>query len=538
VVSTVSERESGSGGVPARRGFKYQDHVAAQLVLKMLEDPRIVQIECETSDDITIVWSTETGIHSEYVQVKTTDADRKWSRAELKQREIRNRPTSLIEKSLLCDRLGANARFRIVTSRDVRKELACLTIPFAKRTADSSLEELAVYMAGVYTTTSGNGNGLGYWARNTYWQITGDMEALESANAWEIARIAEQEGTNPSHSHTLEIYRDLMSKVDKAALAPKETSASEKVITREQALDWWRTHLDQTDAALKATSKPYRIRTEAFFAQVHHFTEAEFRRLVTGYDAQFELGTWRAEPLATYLAEWLPELALKASELVQVNHLNLRQKLATAVKKIEAERSIEPERVLAEMLLHVILRHHFGSEPTACKLFYKTIYGTLASGSAHIVRVDGREELWLGRAKIATIEARSAEISAIRAELEACLDPALLKDEREVILSLREPKHLQSFDIERCLRKHAPLDQLLEVLCLPILLGYDSGVLARGYSSDYERELIAEIEQVYQDIVSVLPSTGIKAKIHVFLIPVECVRTLVELFQKKIRGEI
>lgn len=49
------EEKSDAGAVAARVGFKYQDHVAAHFVLKMIGDRRILQVECETSDDITVV---------------------------------------------------------------------------------------------------------------------------------------------------------------------------------------------------------------------------------------------------------------------------------------------------------------------------------------------------------------------------------------------------------------------------------------------------------------------------------------------------
>ena len=46
---------SDAGGVAARLGFRYQDHVAAMIVLQMIDDRRILQVECETSDDITLL---------------------------------------------------------------------------------------------------------------------------------------------------------------------------------------------------------------------------------------------------------------------------------------------------------------------------------------------------------------------------------------------------------------------------------------------------------------------------------------------------
>ncbi|KRQ12307.1 hypothetical protein AOQ73_04150 [Bradyrhizobium pachyrhizi] len=120
---------SDAGGVAARIGFKYQDHVAASFVLEMIGDPRIVQVECETSDDITRILRFEGREFPEYVQVKTTDRDKNWTATEIASRANKNAPTSLIEKSLLADKHGPGARFRIVTRRSVNASLDEYGIP-------------------------------------------------------------------------------------------------------------------------------------------------------------------------------------------------------------------------------------------------------------------------------------------------------------------------------------------------------------------------------------------------------------------------
>ena len=61
------------GGVAARQGFRYQDHVAAQFVLHMIGDPTLLRVECETADDVLLVWAGDAGERPEYVQVKTTE---------------------------------------------------------------------------------------------------------------------------------------------------------------------------------------------------------------------------------------------------------------------------------------------------------------------------------------------------------------------------------------------------------------------------------------------------------------------------------
>jgi Cap4 SAVED domain/Cap4 dsDNA endonuclease len=526
------------GGVAARQGFRYQDHVAAQFVLHMIGDPTLLRVECETADDVLLVWAGDAGERPEYVQVKTTEGDKKWSQTEICARDpgAASRPTSLIEKSLLADAIGAAAQFRIVSRRDVSKALAPLRSPLEKRSQEdsSAVEELGRKLAKKWGTASRAGHDLAYWARNAHWQVSGPIEGLTAQNQQALLRLADQHGANPTHGHASAIYEDLLGWVDRAATASRVSTPDDKVISRSAVMNWWNRHLADTEAATRRTSKPYRAVTDEFLAELHNVTEDEIHRALTGYDARYERRRWRSEPLAEYLANWLPEVALKASELVEVQHLNLREKMRAAFREIKRHREVNPERLLAEILLHAVLRHRFKSEPIACKLFYQSGTATKTFGNAHIVHGEAQDQLWLGRATLATAETYDAVLSAVLDELSHILDPDLLKEEREVILTLREPQHLLPTTLEAALKRNSPVDDLMEVLCIPILVAYDSVVLSGGFAADYRDRLIVEVTERYSLIKPMLPGAVERIRVHIFLIPIECVTTLAEQFGRKI----
>lgn len=533
-----SSSESDVGGVAARQGFKYQDHVAAQFVLSMIGDPRLLRVECETFDDILLVWSMGVGERYEYVQVKTTEDDKKWSLTEICRRKTgpgASRPTSLIEKSLLADATGCEARFRIVSRRDVSKGLEPLKIPFESHARNgASVKELGDKLVKNCATTSPVGHDLAYWARNALWEVSGSVEGLIAQNQQRLLLLAESHGANPTHAHVKSIYESLLSWVDRAATASKMSASDEKAISRPAAIEWWDHHLEETEVAARRTLKPYRAKAAEFFTELHYIAEDNIQRALTGYDARFELKRWRSEELAEYLADWLPEVALKASELVEVQHLNLRQKLCSALREIERHRDVNPERLLAELLLHALLRQRFRSEPIACKLFYQSRSGTKMFGSAHIIHGGAQDQLWLGRATVATAATYDAVLKAIVEELSLVLDRDLLKDEREVILTLREPQHLLPTTLEAALERNSPIDDLLEVLCIPILIAYDSAVLGRGFSANYREMLVEEVTERYTAIKPMLPQAVATLHVHIFLIPIECVTTLAQQFGQKI----
>lgn len=191
-------------------------------------------------------------------------------------------------------------------------------------------------------------------------------------------------------------------------------------------------------------------------------------------------------------------------------------------------------QLLAEILLHAVLRHHFKSEPIACKLFYASASGTKTFGNAHILHGNEGDELWLGRASITTASLYDSVVDSIMTEISHVLDQDFLKEEREVIVTLREPQHLLSTTIDSVLKRHAPIDDLIQSLCLPVLIAYDSGVLNNGFAEDYRTKLITEVTERYIHLKAILPAVVTSIRVHMFLIPVECTATLTQQFSQKI----
>jgi hypothetical protein len=523
---------SDAGGVAARKGFKFQDHVAALFVLDMLGDLRIRQVECETSDDITIK-RTRNGQNSiEYVQVKTTDGNSKWSLREITDRSVKSKPTSLIEKSLLCDNDILDASFRIVSSRAPNKALYPLMEPLALRDPLGDIAILANKLQAKYAKTkSPNGRDLDYWTRNTFWEVHPSSDFLEMKNLQAINRLAEDKGSNPTNSHVRSIYKELLEIVEKAASTSRLDPAA-KTITQDQAGTWWSEKLAEVQERQRATAKPYRERGDKFFVQIHEFREETSRRYSSGYDAQFERRVWRGPQLARYLADWIPEVSLKASELSEIDQLNLRRKMEDGFKAIRADRNINGDLLLGETLLHAVMRHFFVSEPIACKLFHRSPSGDGVTKNAHIVHTPNGDQLWLGRCFLFRGSQSSEMLMSAMDALADALQTEVLKEERNVILQLREPQHLMANNLDDALDRGAPIDALIEVLCLPILIAYESTVINGGHAVDYQVKLQAEAEATAAALIAALPNTLFEVQVHIFLVPVLNIDELTTDFAK------
>jgi len=201
-------RPSNKGGPAARQGFKYQDHVAASFVLKMLADSNYLQVECETADDIVAVYYLGETLVNEYIQVKTTEDDKKWNLDQSTKLDNRKPNTSLFQKSLLCDKRLGGARFRIVSKRDVANVLRCFTVELEKRILPDEATSRGAKLAEKFSKTlSDQKRDFNYWADNFVWQVCGAQDSMEALNIKLLSELAEQYGVSPNHSQCKKYMR-------------------------------------------------------------------------------------------------------------------------------------------------------------------------------------------------------------------------------------------------------------------------------------------------------------------------------------------
>jgi hypothetical protein len=146
-------------------------------------------------------------------------------------------------------------------------------------------------------------------------------------------------------------------------------------------------------------------------------------------------------------------------------------------------------------------------------------------GAAHIRHAPNGDELWLGRAELISTTDLGALTVSIDAALTNALSPAVLSEERQIILQLREPQHLTANTLEEALATGAPVDTLIKALCLPLLFVYD-----------YQKKLVGEIEDLYDAVKDAIPADISEVRVHVFLVPVESFSTLTQAFSERLES--
>jgi len=517
-------RPSNNGGPAARQGFKYQDHVAASFILKMLADTSYVQVECETADDIVAVYYQGDTLINEYIQVKTTEDDKKWNIDQSTKLDDGKPDTSLFQKSLLCDKRPGDARFRIVSKRDVANVLRCFTVELGKRVLPDEATSRGSKLAKKFPKTlSDQKRDFNYWADNFVWQVCGAMGSMEAVNMKLLFELAEQQGMRPNHSQCKNIYSEFLEWADEAATANVITESANKIITREQAYDRLEALFQAAERDTASYAKPYLTKPEPFLAEFHSTSEANVVRSLAGFDVQYDFEEWRCHEFAEHLVQWLPEFCLRASEIANFQVHHSREVLAKSVGKINTT-SLPRERFLAEVILHSILRSKHSSQPIACKVFFEQQGKLSEFGNAHVVQERGRpDELWLGLSRMIFTGKMDDSLDEICNVLDDTISKTALISERNIIVTLREPQHHRptAEKFNAALSRNGRAEDLLKVLCFPVLLAYDSNTLAGGYLAQYITNLKAEVTEHYTTLTRKLTPKIDQVRLVVYLVPIQ-----------------
>lgn len=237
------------GGVDARIGFALQDHVAVGFCLEMLATPSLRQVWCENQDDITLIWQNDNAELVEFVQVKSNEPDQLWSVAMLCRREktatkVSGAGTSIVERSLANDRCNEPCRFRIVTARPVNGDLKILTLPLDsphRKPSAAAIRSLETKLARLLgTCCSPNNNTFNMWLSVTVWDVRHCEENVHKDNLIKLQKLLESDGTWLFSDQVAELAAQLLVRVETAAKARWETSASEKKIERNELMAWLR----------------------------------------------------------------------------------------------------------------------------------------------------------------------------------------------------------------------------------------------------------------------------------------------------------
>ena len=253
--------------------------------------------------------------------------------------------------------------------------------------------------------------------------------------------------------------------------------------------------------------------------------------------AGFERGEWRKSDFVEHVFDYLVEFALKWSQLQTLNSATAYRMIEDAARRVYESEKYGKRGEFGELLLHAALRSHFDSEPAVSKLFYKTGDNDTVKGfdCVHVVDRDDADglELWLGEAKFYA-DIGDAVQKAI-ASLEELTETERLKREFVLIRGLVDDDWPYAEEF-KALTEGKSLDEVFDVLRIPVLLTYDSSAV-NGHNricEAYEAALHEEVETIFSRFKSNarLPAD---IYIHLILVPLKNKAELNEALHKRLK---
>lgn len=223
------------GGVPARRGFRIQDHVATGFLIQMNADTALIAVYCEAADDILLLWKRSEVLEPEFVQVKAEEPAQLWTLTKFCAQPSGKK--SIVELSLLRDQWKEECRFRIVVTRDLDPGLEPFTreIEHVTRsaTADVFIETHAYLVEKLGAVESPSGSTLDYWLARTVLEVVHSEKVVRLLNLNRLEQVLEQNTWNLTSDQREVVYEHLARVAKDAADADGQAQPDAKKLARE-----------------------------------------------------------------------------------------------------------------------------------------------------------------------------------------------------------------------------------------------------------------------------------------------------------------
>ncbi len=254
-----------------------------------------------------------------------------------------------------------------------------------------------------------------------------------------------------------------------------------------------------------------------------------------GLCAGFESRQWRKDQLVNYLFEYLPEFALTYSELGNLTGENMVAKMRQVAASIYQSEKFKNRGEFGELLLHAIIREMYDTIPAISKIYYKDGSNETVKGfdAVHVVVTDKALELWLGEVKF--YNNISNAISDVIEELKQHIKTRYVRNEFIAITNKIDTKWPHADILKTLLHPNTSLDDVFSNTCIPVLLTYDSTILAKynNKCDEYIQEISEEFQRFHKKFCDKLGEFPLS--IHLFLFPLNTKAELINSLESKLK---
>lgn len=235
----------------------------------------------------------------------------------------------------------------------------------------------------------------------------------------------------------------------------------------------------------------------------HEHPQPPDRPIVVSFCVGYEQGRWRLKELSRHLIRWLPDFVLDRREQAALGTHNMVEKFAQAARTVYATDDYARRGEFGELILHALMRQHFGAEAVIAKLHYKTGRNDTVKGfdGVHMTVDDDGISLWLGEAKFYS-DINSALRDALKS-IDEHLEAEYLRDEFMLISGKVDPEWEYAEAFEALVSSERRLEDILTNLVIPIMLTYDSTAVAShaDLTDAYSADLAAEADNALQRLM-------------------------------------
>jgi hypothetical protein len=257
---------------------------------------------------------------------------------------------------------------------------------------------------------------------------------------------------------------------------------------------------------------------------------------LTAVCAGYELKAWRHKQLAGHLIRWLPEFALTYSELKKLKGYNAADLIAKAARSVYMSDKYKKRGEIGELLLHVICREVFDTYPAITKYFYKDSSNNTVKGfdAVHVIVTQSGLELWLGESKF--YQDIGEAIAAAIKDLKSHTERDYMRAEFVTVRNMLDKKWPHAAKLEKLIHPNVSLDEIFEAVCIPVLLTYDSDVIAsyNEVSDEFKKDFEAEVLKHHRSFASKNPLKNIR--VHLFLFPAKSKDKLLAEFDARLKA--
>lgn len=254
-----------------------------------------------------------------------------------------------------------------------------------------------------------------------------------------------------------------------------------------------------------------------------------------GVCAGFESRQWRKDQLVDYLFEYLPEFALTYSEFENLRGENAVAKIRQVGMSIYQSKKFNNRGEFGELLLHAIIRETYKTIPAISKIYYKDGPNETVKGfdAVHVIVTDKTLELWLGEVKF--YNNISNAISDVIEELNQHIKTRYVRNEFIAITNKIDTKWPHANILKTLLHPNTSLDEVFSNTCIPVLLTYDSTILAKhdNKCDEYIQEISEEFQRFHKKFCDKLGEFPLT--IHLFLFPLNTKAELIGSLESKLK---